>query len=69
MGFFSRLFLQPQEVGFFPGGVLPRKRLLEMCPRGGGYFGLKRIGMTVGNPKKYQATKFEHPKIYLLVKN
>ena len=36
MGFFSRLFLQPQEVGFFPGGVLPCKRLLEMCPLGGG---------------------------------
>ena len=35
---------------------------------GGGHFGVKRIGMTVG-PKKYQAIKFAHPKIYLLVKN
>ena len=40
-------------------------------PEGGGgegnYFGVKRIGMTVGNPrsypKKYQAIKFKHHKI------
>ena len=43
-------------------------------PRGGGYFRVKRMGMTVGMilenyPKKYQAIKFAHPKTCHLVKN
>ena len=41
---------------------------------GGGYFRVKRMGMTVGMilenyPKKYQATKFANRKTYNLVKN
>ena len=35
---------------------------------GGGYSGVKKIGMTVGNPRNYpkntKAQKFAHPKTY-----
>ena len=57
------------------GSVRTRSPWMPASPGGGGggHFGVKRIGwpseILENYPKKYQAIKFAHPKIYLQVKN